>query len=280
MNEPMTSGHLLVSAWDWNPFVIAASAALAVFYLRLARPRTPLKTSLFLSGVTLLLIDLVSPLDLLACRYLFSAHVVQHMLLALIMAPLIVLGTPRQPVQAALRYRWVVAMERVLGNPAVAWPIGVLPMIGWHMPRLFNAALASPALHIIQHLSFLVTGIIFWWPILGPLDERRPGPLGAIVYLFSACTACSILGAALTFTPSGAYTVYAHAGDADPILRLIQNGWGLDPEGDQQLGGMLMWVPGCLIYLSAILTTLARWYASSSPQSAPGPIASAQRPSG
>jgi putative membrane protein len=271
MNEPMTSWRLLASAWDWDPFVIAASAALTVFYLLLARPRAPWKTALFLSGVTLLLIDLLSPLDLLACRYLFSAHVVQHLLLTLVIGPLVVLGLPRPPAQAevraaplcALRYGWIASIERVLGSPAVAWPVGVLPMIAWHMPPLFNAALASPTLHMIQHLSFLVTGSIFWWPILGPLAERRPGPLAAIVYLFSACTACSILGAALTFTPLGAYAAFAHAGDADPILRLIQNGWGLGPQSDQQLGGMLMWVPGCLVYLTAILATIGHWYSAS-----------------
>ncbi len=258
----MTTWDLLISAWDWEPTVIVGCLALAIAWLILARPRLPRHTPLFFGGTLLLLLDLVSPIDVLAGKYLFSAHVVQHFLLAFLIPPLLLLGTPRALAKRALRYRAVTAIERILAKPAVAWPIGVVPMIAWHLPPLFNAALASEPLHIFQHLSFLVTGVIFWWPIAGPLTERRPSALGSIVYLFSACTACSILGAALTFTPLGAYPAYANIMDRSEIVRLIHTGWGLDPKSDQQLGGMLMWVPGCLVYLTAILATVARWYAA------------------
>src|SRR5207302_54415 len=102
----------------------------------------------------------------------------------------------------------------------------------------------------------LVSGTIFWWPVLGSLEERRLAPVAAISYLFSACTACSLLGAAITFAPAGLYTAYLQPEDRLGILRLVRYGWQLDPKSDQQLGGMLMWVPGCLIYLSAILATV------------------------
>jgi cytochrome c oxidase assembly factor CtaG len=258
----MTSWDLFASAWDWEPSVIIGCAALALAYLLQPRPRRPLKTSLFLTGVVLLLVDLVSPIDVLGDKYLFSAHVVQHFLLALVIPPLLVLGIPRPLAERALRNQLVARIERVLATPAIAWPVGVVTMIAWHLPVLFNAALANDALHIFEHLSFLVTGAIFWWPIAGPLGERHPSPLGSVAYLFSACTACSILGAALTFTPLGAYPAYANATGSDAILRLIRTGWGLDPKSDQQLGGMLMWVPGCLVYLTAILASLARWFAA------------------
>ena len=90
--------------------------------------------------------------------------------------------------------------------------------------------------------------------------EKRLDPFPAIAYLFSACTACSLLGAILTFTPLGLYPAYLNLDDRSPILRLVRDGWGLDPKNDQQLGGMLMWVPGCLVYLSVILASVARWY--------------------
>jgi cytochrome c oxidase assembly factor CtaG len=258
----MTTWELFVSAWDWEPSVIVGCATLAVAWLLPARPRSPGRGSFFFGGVILLLLDLISPIDLLGDRYLFSAHALQHFLLMLVIPPLLVLGTPRVLVDRALRYPWIAAIERVLSKPAVAWPIGVVPMIAWHLPALFDAALSSEALHIFQHLTFLISGTIFWWPIVGPLPERRPGPLGSIAYLFSACTACSILGAAITFTPLGAYAPYANVGTNDEIARLIRTGWGLDSRSDQQLGGMLMWVPGCLVYLTAILASVARWFAA------------------
>jgi putative membrane protein len=261
----MTTWDLLLSAWDWKPSVAIGCAVLAIGYLLLFRPRRPLQTVLFLSGVLLLLIDLVSPIDVLADRVLLSAHVLQHFLLALIVPPLLLLGTPRTPMTAVLRYRWIARVEHVLAKPGISWAIGVAPMIVWHIPALFNVALASAPLHIFQHLSFLVTGTIFWWPILSPLPGRRPGPLIGIAYLFSACTACSVLGAALTFTPLGAYPPYASAAGRDELQRLIRTGWGLDPKSDQQIGGLLMWVPGCLVYLTAILASIARWFADAEP---------------
>ena len=258
----MTTADLLVSDWDWEPTVVAGCAAFAIAYLAAARPRNARQTILFLFGTLLLLLDLVSPIDTLGDTYLFSMHVLQHFLLALIIPPLWLLGTPQGLVQAALRRPRLRAIERTLARPAVAWPLGVGAMLVWHVPVLFNAALASDPVHLFQHVSFLVTGTIFWWPILCPVNERRLPALPAIVYLFSACTACSLLGAVLTFSPPGAYPAYLHPEDPLGILPLIRNGWGVDPASDQQLGGMLMWVPGCLVYLTAILATVGRWYAA------------------
>ena len=263
----MTTADLLTSAWDWEPSVVAGCAALAIAYLTAARPRTAMRTALFLSGVLLLLVDLVSPIDTLGDAYLFSVHVLQHFLLALVIPPLWLLGTPPALAESALRHSLLRRCERFLARPAVAWPLGVGCMLVWHIPPLFNAALASDPLHIFQHLSFLVTGTVFWWPILCPMKERRIEALPAIVYLFSACTACSLLGAALTFTPPGAYPAYFHPSDRLGILPLIRNNWGIDPASDQQLGGMLMWVPGCLVYLTAILASVARWHGT--PERAP-----------
>lgn len=283
----MTTADVLLSAWDWEPSVVAGCLALAAGYLlavvnaaqrpigRWGRPSAcrghdqafnsnirAWQAVSFILGTLLLLLDLVSPIDALGDTYLFSAHVLQHFLLALIIPPLWLLGTPRTLASAALRNPGLRAIERRLSRPSVAWPLGVGTMLIWHVPLFFNAALAFEPLHIAQHLSFLVTGTVFWWPILSPLTERRLPALPAIAYLFSACTACSLLGAALTFSAPGAYPAYLHPEDTLGILPLIRRGWGLDAASDQQLGGMLMWVPGCLVYLSAILATVARWYAT------------------
>jgi cytochrome c oxidase assembly factor CtaG len=248
----MTTGAFFLSAWDWEPSIVVGCAVLGLAAI-LFRER-PWQTLTFLAGVLLLLVDLVSPIDTLGDVYLFSAHVLQHFLLALVIPALFVLGTPRK--FAASLSRW----DRI---PALlAWALGVGTMIVWHVPVLFNAALANDALHIAQHLSFLVTGTIFWWPILHPIEARRVPPLGAVAYLFSACTFCSILGAVLTFMPLGLYPAYLSPKDEFGILHLVRDTWGLDPKSDQQLGGLLMWVPSCLVYLSAILATAARWFSA------------------
>jgi cytochrome c oxidase assembly factor CtaG len=231
--------------WDWEPSVVVGCAMLAVGYLMLARKHGWNRTPSFLTGVLLLLLDLVSPIDTLADQYLFSAHVLQHFLLALVIPPFLLLGTP------AFELRGLNKLERAIGQPPVSWLLGVGAMLVWHVPALFNAALASEGLHIFQHLSLLVTGTIFWWPILAPVESRRLETLGAIAYLFSACVCCSLLGAFLTFAPVGLYPAYLN-----PPSHL----WGLDPKSDQQLGGMLMWVPGCFVYLAGILSTVMRWY--------------------
>ena len=184
-------------------------------------------------------------------QYPFSAHIVQHFLLALVIPPLLLLGMP------SLELRGFNRVERLIGQPPVSWLLGVGTMLAWHVPAFFNAALASNGLHIFQQLSFLISGAIFWWPILGPLRDRHLPALGAVAYLFSACVCCSLLGAFLTFGPSGLYAAYltiraSHAVLTiwSSILRAISNG----------MGGMLMWVPGCFVYLAGILATVLRWY--------------------
>lgn len=243
--------HFFLTAWDWEPSVVVGCAALAIGYLvAMRRNATKLACACFLGGVLLLLLDLVSPLDALAGGYLFSAHIAQHFLLALVIPPLLLLGLPAgMRLTAAFR-------------PLIAWLLGVGTMLVWHIPAFFNAALASDALHIFQHLSFLATGVIFWWPVLGPVQEHRLPAAIAVPYLFGACTACSLLGAAITFASPGLYPAYLHPADPFGILPLIREGWGLDAKSDQQLGGLLMWVPGCFVYLTAILATVARWYAT------------------
>jgi cytochrome c oxidase assembly factor CtaG len=268
----MTAAELFKKGWDWEPSIMLGCAALVVAYLvfvgRLLRPcrrvsarRGP--TVFFLAGVLILFLDLVSPIDLLGDEYLFSAHIVQHFVLALIVPPLLLLGIPQWLAESALKRRTLARFEREIARPPVSWLLGVGVMIIWHVPLFFNAALANEALHIIQHLSFLVTGVIFWWPVLTPVEDLRMPTLGAVSYLFGACLSCSLLGAALTFARPGLYPAYLNPDDRLGIIPLLRDQWGLDPRTDQQLGGLLMWVPGCFVYLTAILATVAHWYEES-----------------
>jgi cytochrome c oxidase assembly factor CtaG len=256
----MTVWHVLWATWTWEPSVAIGCAALAGGYVGLAGRAAPRRTAWFLAGAAVLLLALDSPLDGLGDRYLFSAHMLQHMLLVLVVPPLLILGTPPEWARTALRVPVFRRAERVLRHPALAWTLGIGTMCAWHLPVLYEAALANGSVHVAQHLSFLVTSTMFWWPVCAPLPESRMPALGAVLYLLAAALASSGLGIVLTFAPPGLYPAYLHPADALGLLPTIRDVWGIQPSVDQQLGGLLMWVPGGLGYLCAILATLMRWY--------------------
>jgi cytochrome c oxidase assembly factor CtaG len=194
-------------------------------------------------------------LNTLADGYLFSAHMVQHILLLLVVPALLLLSLPRSvslPVRPSL-----------LMHPFVGWSAGVGTMWFWHAPTLCNAAVSSRPVHALQTVSLLLLGCVFWRQILAPREEERLTPPSAVLYLFSACVACSVLGIILTFSPVTVCSIYTmQPKDALGMLNTIRTGWGFTPERDQQIGGLLMWVPMCLIYLSAIFGQIERWFAA------------------
>ncbi len=271
----MTTWHLLATAWDWEPSVLVGCAAMAAGYMAAVRFRFNKKSILFLAGDAVLLLALVSPLDALGDTYLFSAHMTQHLLLVMVVPPLLLLGIPETLASSFLRWPPAARAERVLRRAPVAWPIAVLTLWAWHAPVLYNLTLASENVHVTEHLMFLVTWTIFWWPLVGPIGTSRLAPLPAIAYLFAAGAANTVLGALLTFSHAGLYPAYLHPVDELGALALIRGQWGLTPDADQQLGGLIMWVAGSLVFLVAILGMLARWYRS--PEGAPGVAANAAR---
>lgn len=250
----------LLSAWDWEPSIVAGCVALLGIYAAAVRLRFTGKSLYFAAGVALLLLALVSPLDTLGDEYLFSAHMLQHLLLALAIPALLLLGIPAEAGDSALAHGWTRAIERVIGRPPVSWIIGVGAMGVWHMPPLFNAALASEPLHIAQHLCFLVTGTIFWWPVLSPVEERRmPRMPWAPAYLVSACLGCTVIGVLITFSRPGLYPAYFAPADELGLLPLIRRGWGISPAADQQAGGIIMWTVGCMIYFFSTMRIFVQW---------------------
>jgi cytochrome c oxidase assembly factor CtaG len=262
MGHAMSTGQVLLTAWDWEPSVVIGCAALLALYFWKARPRQGWRTVLYVGGVSVLLLALVSPIDTLGDTYLFSVHMVQHLLLILVVAPLLVAGMPRQFVERLLQVPRIRAAERVLSHPAISWTSQALALALWHVPLFYNFALANESVHIVEHLIFLVTAVMFWWPVLTPVPSLRLAPGPTVVYLFSAGLFNTILGIIITFAPIGIYPAYVHPQDPLGILPLIRNQWGLWPRGDQELGGLLMWVPAGLIYLVAIVTTVAQWQAT------------------
>jgi putative membrane protein len=205
----------------------------------------------FASGLLIVLIALESPLDGLSAA-LFAAHMVQHLLLILVAAPLLVLGTPVLP------FLWAApeASRRGLGalwkrlnfleKPAVAFTLHSLALWAWHLPVLYEAALNNRVVHVLEHLSFLGTAILFWFAVLGP--GRAAFGLGVLL-VFALALQSTILGALLAFSPTPWYT--AHLTSAAR--------WGLSPLEDQQVAGLVMWIPGGSIYLAAALGLFAAW---------------------
>ena len=248
----MTTAQFILSGWTWNPAVLVTGACALVIYVAAFRDRR--RIGWFAAALAVFLLTLLSPLNTLADGYLFSAHMAQHILLLLIVPALLLLSLPRTLSLAV--------GPRVFAHPLVGWLAGVGAMWFWHAPALCNAAVASRPVHALQTVSLLVLGGVFWRQILAPREEERLSPPRAIFYLFSACVACSVLGIIITFSPVTVCSIYTMPPiDRLGMLQTIRTGWGFSPERDQQIGGLLMWVPMCLIYLTAILAQMARWFA-------------------
>lgn len=142
----------------------------------------------------------------------------------------------------------------------------MLMMAVWHIPTLYNAANAITTIHVFEHLTFLVTGCMFWWPIFTPLVGERMLPGRAMLYLFGAVVVSTILGILITFLPVGHYEPYLHPSDELGALHLVRDTWNISAAEDEKLAGLLMWVPGCGIYFVVMLLELARWYRTPDPE--------------
>lgn len=213
----------------------------------------------FAGGWTALFVALVSPLHPLG-EVLFSAHMTQHELLMVGAAPLLVLGRPvvaflwglpkgwARVVGGWARVRWLRRAWRTLTNPLAAWAIHAAALWVWHMPALFQATLKSDLVHTLQHLSFLGSALLFWWALVhGPHGLLGYG--AAALYLFTTSVHSGLLGAFITFTGTVLYPAYS----------VTTASWGLTPLEDQQLGGLIMWVPAGLVYVVAGLALCAGW---------------------
>jgi putative membrane protein len=250
----MTTTQFLISGWTWNVTTMALGALSLVAYLVAFRDRR--RIGWFTVALGVLFLTLMSPINTLADGYLFSAHMLQHILLLLVVPALLLLSLPSS-LSLAVR-------PRFLGHPFAGWVAGVGAMCFWHAPAMCNAAASSVPVHALQTGSLLVLGSLFWRQILAPRDEERLSPPGAVIYLFSACVTCSVLGIIITFSPVTVCSNYSMSpANHLELLQIIRSGWGISPDRDQQIGGLLMWVPMCLIYLSAIFAQIARWFAES-----------------
>ena len=256
----MNIWQVLSSTWNMEPWVLVSALVVLAGYGVGTRFKFTKLSALFIIGIALYVLALISPLDYLGRTYLFSAHMIQHILLLLVVPLLLLLGIPKALAEKALKIQPIGYVMKVFGNPIVAWFFGVGAMWIWHLPSLHDSVLASDNLYIAQQISFVFIGMIFWWPVFAPVESRRLSPLVSTLYLSSACLGCTILGMLITFAGAGLYAAYLNPVDTIGILPLIRGDLCLTPGVDQQIGGLTMWVPGCLIYLTASMVTIARWY--------------------
>ncbi len=266
----------LAASWSFEPAVLAALVATGIVY---ARGRTRLgrriaatahlaRPAAFSGGLAVIAAALLSPIDA-AATSLFSGHMVQHLVLMLVAAPLLVFSKPAAALLAGLpgrardgvRHAATGSLRRPVGllwHPAIVWGAGTVVLWAWHMPALYEAALSHDALHALEHATFLGTAILFWSVVLGSSSRRGvPRPI-AVVVVFATGVQSSALGAVLLFATNPLYPV--HAAGARLWERALLE--------DQQLAGALMWGPPALLYLVTMGWLLVRWFSEMDESSA------------
>ncbi|HEV2237624.1 MAG TPA: cytochrome c oxidase assembly protein [Ktedonobacterales bacterium] len=256
-----TAVEVLLTGWNFAPSIVLGVAALCGAYLyaigplrrRLGwgEPVSRGQAAAFFGGTAVLAFALLSPLDRIGDDYLFFVHMIQHMLLMMVAAPLWVLGTPAWLLRVALRRPVARRVARFLTHPAVAFTLFNANFWLWHAPALYDATLSNEWLHAFEHLTFLATGVLNWIPIESPAPDVLPrlSLPGQIVYLFVSCQPMVLLGAGLTFIQAPLYAPYI----AGPRI------FGVAALTDQQVGGLIMWLPGNAMYLLAISVAFFHW---------------------
>jgi putative membrane protein len=257
--------------WTWPAFIIVPQLFTIAIYLlglvRMWRGRArasirPWTVVFFIAGWLSLLIALDSPIHELG-EQLFWVHMTQHEIMMVISAPLLVLGKPfvtflwafpqtwRESWGSFSKWKPVDAAWKILTAPLVAWMFHAVALWGWHAPVLFDATLRSDFVHASQHLSFLGTALLFWWALI--YGHGGLGYGGALLYVFTTAVHTSILGAWLTFSSRIWYAPYAATAPA----------WHLTGLEDQQLGGLIMWIPAGTLLVALSLVLLVKWMAES-----------------
>lgn len=238
--------------------VIGLSALWALWFYR-ARAHAPLhrpttvQSVVFPLGLVVMFFALNGPVHDISDYYLFTGHMVQHLVLTIVVPPLLLLGTPGWMLRPALRNPLVNRIAKTITTPRAAFTIFNVILAAWHLPPLYNSAMFHHEVHIIQHLMFLVGAVIMWWPMLSPLPELpRLSYPGQMLYSFLMTLPMTIVSIFIVYADHVLYPAYASA----PRL------WNLSPLEDQRLGGLIMWIPGGLFFYLLTSVIFVRWSSS------------------
>jgi putative membrane protein len=253
--------HELWTAWNGDPLIVGGLALLAWVYWHGRTAGTPpWQVRCFAAAVAVLGVALLSPLEALS-GVLASGHMVQHLLLTLVAAPLLALSAPAGPLlrgaPAVLRDAVTPSRRRLsrliraghaLRNPPLVWLLHVGTLWAWHSAVLYDAALANPLVHALEHMTFLLTGVLFWRVVIGARAVRVSPGLGVLL-VFGMTLQSALLALLLTFSRAPWYVGYT----------TTTRPWGLEQLADQHLAGAIMWVPAGFVYLGVALTLLIGW---------------------
>lgn len=261
----------ILTEWSWEPWSLACAAFATIPYvigmLRMDRVQRAkilgrLRALSFFAGILILLLALESPLDAIA-EDLFSVHMAQHMLLLLAVPALLVYGRPvitwlwafdldaRRGIVRGWNRSGMQTAFRWLLRPLLVWLLLTAALCFWHLPGPYDWAVHHEWLHDLEHLSFLAFSLAFWTIVIEPYGQRRRLDFGAtIVFVVSSGFVMSLIGAILTFATSPIYAVHLHTTQA----------YGLTPLQDQQLAGVIMWIPSNLVHVAALCTVFMAWY--------------------
>lgn len=204
----------------------------------------------FFSALMIMFLTLNGPLHDLSDGYLFSAHMVQHLILTLVVPPLMIVGTPGWMLRPLLRNRTVFGVARALTGIFACFLIFNVVLAFWHLPPMYNLALAQHPVHILQHLMFIAASVFMWWPLLSPLPELPRAPYPAqLMYCFLMVIPMSVISIYIVMADSLLYPAYAVA------PRIM----GIMPMLDQQAGGLIMWIPGGIFFYGVMTVIFFKW---------------------
>ncbi|GAB3344814.1 cytochrome c oxidase assembly protein [Modestobacter lapidis] len=264
----------LWTAWNADPVILTGLLLATWAYLRgrsrgRARAAQTWRARCFAGALAAIVVALVSPLDALSDA-LASAHMVQHLLLTLVAAPLLVLSAPggrllrgspavvRRAISPSRRRLRLAAVTHALRHPGTAWLLHVGTFWAWHAAVLYDAAVQNAAVHALEHATFLITGVLFWRTVIGVRAARVPAGLGVLL-VFGMAMSSALLSVLLTFGRSPWYSAYA----------ATTHTWGLAPLADQQLAGAIMWIPAGLVHVVVALGLLVTWIRGTEDDEAP-----------
>jgi putative membrane protein len=254
------------TGWTFDPAIWFTIVVLHGLYLLVVGPlRARFATSkpiasrqlLFWTlGILTLIVALITPLSRLSDQYLFSAHMLQHVLLTLVAPPLLLLGLPGWLFEPLRQVPALLRLARWLANPFIAFAVYNVVFVGWHVPAFYNLALYSTLVHLFEHFTMVATAFLMWMPVLSPTKLIARIPLPAqVLYIFLLSVIGTGLGALLTLAPNPIYLFYAEA----PRI------WAISAMDDQVWAGLIMWIGAGMIFLLALTLVFFYWFGANGP---------------
>ena len=247
--------------WHFHPDVLIGLAVILGLYLWVIGPgRIKLGLSeipvnqkqilMFVTSILIILFSLISPLHELSDNFLFSAHMLQHVLLTLIVPPLMIAGIPGWAFKPVMKIKFIAFIAKLLTHPVITFSGFNLVFSFWHFPALYATSVDFHSFHVLEHLMFISTAVLMWWPLMSSSKELPPiSEPAKMLYLLGLAIAQILVFAPITFSDAPLYEFYVNA----PAV------WNLSNLADQQIGGLIMKVGGGVLFMFLFIRIFLRW---------------------